>query len=302
MNPAIVVPADTLLPDEIAAQRPTVLGRIRLFIIQKPLAAAGAFVIVGLLFLGAFGPSIAPQRYDDFDARERLEGPSMGHLFGTDERGRDVFSRVLYAARVTVLIGFGATAVATVMATALGVSSGHFGGIYDTMLQRLLEIWMAFPGLIFIIFVVSIFTPSTLSVLLTIGFLFSAGTSRIIRSATLAVEAQPYIEAARAGGASDLRIVLFHVLPNIYPLVIVTASLQIGSVILAESSLSFLGFGSPPPFPSWGGMLQDAQRFMQSYPHLAIFPGAAIALVVYSMNMLGDGLRDVLDPRLRGSR
>jgi peptide/nickel transport system permease protein len=269
---------------------------------RQPLAGFGAVMVALLILLALIGPTIAPHRYDSFIVRDRLQGPSQRHWFGTDDKGRDVFSRVLYGARVTVVIGFGATALATAIAGTIGIISGYFGGAADTAIQRLIEIWQSFPALIFLIFVVAIFKPSTASVLITIGLLFSAGTSRVVRATTLSVRAQTYIEATRATGAGSVRIMLRHVLPNVAPVMLVIASVQIGAVILIEASLSFLGFGVPPPHPTWGAMLQNAQRFMQHYPHLAIFPGAAIALVVYAFNMLGDGIRDELDPRLRGRR
>lgn len=267
---------------------------------KKPLAAFGGLVAVSLIVIAIIGPSVAPQRYDEFAPRERLQGPSSDHWFGTDDQGRDVFSRVLYGARIAVFVGFGATAIGTVLAGSIGIISGYFGGLADTIIQRAIEVWQTFPGLIFVIFVISIFGASDIGVVVILGLLSAAGTSRVIRSSALTVRQQVYIEAAAAGGASHLRILLSHVVPNVIPIIIITSSVQIGGVILAESSLAFLGFGTPPPFPSWGRMLQDSQRFMQNYPHLALFPGGAIALVVFSFNMLGDGIRDVVDPRLRG--
>ena len=184
----------------------------------------------------------------------------------------------------------------------VGLISAHYRGFIDTILQRLfVEIWQSFPGLIFVLFLVSIVGSSVLMLIITIGFLFAVGNSRVIRGATLTIEQNLFIEAARGMGASDLRIMLQHVLPSLVPIIIVTASINIGFAILFESSLSFLGFGVQPPVPSWGRMLQDAQREMLYHPYLAIAPGLAIALTVYSLNMLGDALRDILDPRLRGS-
>ena len=246
-----------------------------------------------------FASAIAPYAYDEPHVILRFKDPSSAHWFGTDAQGRDVFSRVVYGSQITVILAFGAVALSTVIATVIGIVSGYFAGAVDTVIQRLVEVWQAFPGLIFIIFVVSIFGSSRFGLIVVLGLLFGVGSSRVVRSSTLAIRQLTYVEAASATGASDLRILLRHILPNVLPVVIVTASVQIGSVILAESSLSFLGFGVPPPFPSWGKMLQESQQHMQRAPHLAIFPGAAIALVVYSVNMLGDGIRDVLDPRLR---
>src|SRR5262249_6229602 len=176
------------------------------------------------------------------------------------------------------------------------------GGAVDILLQRFVEVWMSFPGIMFVIFLVSILGPSKWTVIIAIGLLFSAGTSRVIRSQVISVKSRQFIESARATGAGHLRIILYHVIPNIIPIILVSASIQIGATILIESSLAFLGYGVPPPFPSWGQMLQAGQSDMQYHPYLVLFPGLFIALTVYSFNMLGDALRDVLDPRLRGTR
>ena len=275
---------------------------LRNFVRNKPLGAAGGLIVVLLIFTGIFADALAPYRYDEFDVRNRLKGMSAEHPFGTDEQGRDVFSRVIYGARTSVLIGFGAVAVGVAIASLIGIVSGYFGGAVDVLIQRIIDIWMSFPNLVFLIFVIAIFQRSTAVLVITLGLLVAAGSSRIVRSVVISIREAQYIEAARALGASHLRILLRHITPNVVPIIIVTASVHIGGVILTESSLSFLGFGPPPPFPSWGRMLQESQTQMTSHPNLAVFPGLAITLVVYAFNMLGDALRDVLDPRLRGSR
>jgi peptide/nickel transport system permease protein len=275
---------------------------VRRFARNKPLGALGGAIVILLILIGVFADWIAPSSYDDFNVRNRLLSPSLEHPFGTDEQGRDVFSRVIYGARTSVLIGFGAVFVGLFIATLIGLVSGFYGGIIDMLVQRIVDIWLSFPNLIFIIFVVAIFGRTTLTLIITLGLLIAAGSSRIIRSVSIGVSQMQYVEAARAIGAKDPRIMLRHILPNVTPIIIISASVQIGAVILTESSLSFLGFGPPPPFPSWGRMLQEAQTTMTSHPNLAVFPGIAITLVVYSFNMFGDALRDVLDPRLRGSR
>lgn len=265
------------------------------------LGAFGGVVILVLIVVGVAPQLFAPRHYSqDFDVTRRLEAPSSEFFFGTDQLGRDVFSRVVYGARTSVIIGFGAVGVSVLVSTLLGVCSGYLRGYVDIVLQRFVDIWMSFPGLIFIVFVVSIFGNSTATIIFTLGLIYGIGSSRVVRSATLSVAARTYVEAAQAIGAGGPRIMVRHIVPNVLPVVLVTASVQLGAVILAESSLSFLGFGTPPPFPSWGRMLQEAQGVMQQHPHLALFPGAAIALTVFSFNMLGDALRDTWDPRLRG--
>ncbi len=274
---------------------------VKRFIRKKPLGAFGGLVIVLLILMAIFASLLAPYSYDDFDVADRLVGMSSSHVFGTDEQGRDIFSRVIYGSRVTVYIGFGSILVSTVVATLIGMVSGYFIGWFDLLVQRLIDIWLSFPGLIFVIFVVSIFSNHTSVLILTLGLLYAAGGSRIVRSATISIKDSQYVESARSIGASHFRVIFRHILPNVIPIIIITASIQIGSVILLTASLSFLGFGPPPPFPSWGRMLQEARPQMVYHPNLAIFPGLAIALVVYAFNMFGDAMRDVLDPHMRGA-
>jgi peptide/nickel transport system permease protein len=277
------------------------MGLLR-FVRHQPLGAFAGVVVLALIFVAIFNDVIAPYRYDEINVFNRLQSPSSSHFFGTDNQGRDIFSRILYGAQTSVIIGFGAVAVSTVVASSIGIISGYYGGLFDLLFQRLVDTWQAFPGLIFLIFVVSIFGSDRLTLILALGLLFSAGSSRVIRSAAITIKQNPYVEAAKVLGANDRRIMLLHILPNVIPIILISISVQIGFVILIESTLSFLGFGIPPPFPSWGAMLQDGRPFMEQHPYLAIFPGAAIALTVYSLNMLGDAVRDVLDPRLRGAR
>jgi peptide/nickel transport system permease protein len=280
----------------------TLAMTIRRFARRKPLGAISFVVIVVMVLVAFFGEWIAPRSFDDIDIPNRLQAPSLGNPAGTDAQGRDQFSRLIYGANTSVLIGFGTVLVSGFIATTLGIISGYKAGWFDTVVQRIVDIWQAFPGLIFVIFVVAIFGASRVTLIFTMGLLFSAGASRLVRGATMAVSSEAYIEAARALGATDLRIWVQHVLPNVVPVIIISMTVQVGGAILLESSLSFLGFGTPPPFPSWGRMLNDAQSHMTSAPYLAVFPGIAIALAVYAFNMFGDALRDVLDPRLRGSR
>ena len=277
------------------------------FVRRKPLGAFGAFVLFSLVVL-ALSPSLfAPSHYADIDLFNRFEGPSASHLFGTDDQGRDVFSRVIFGARTSIAIGLGTVALAAFFATTIGIVSGYYGGLLDLLFQRLVDILQAFPGLIFIVFALSIIglrggsAEAQITLILILGVLFTAGSSRVVRSQAISTKQNAYVEAAQALGASDFRILTRHMFPNVVTIVIINISVQLGFVILLESSLSFLGFGIPPPFPSWWRMLNDASPFMQEHPSLALFPGLAIALTVYSLNMFGDALRDVLDPRLRGT-
>ena len=269
---------------------------------RKPLGAFGGLIIIILILTGLFGGMVAPYAYDDIDIYNRLQTPSLtsGHLMGTDDQGRDVFSRILFGARTSIFIGFGAVTLSIVLATAVGITSAYWGGLYDLLFQRLIDVKLAFPGMIFLLFFASIFGSAAPTLVLALGILFFGGSSRLIRGAALSIKQELYVEAARGLGAGTSRIMLQYILPNVFAIVLISASLQIGSVILVEASLSFLGYGVPPPFPSWGRMLQDAQLTMYHAPYLAIFPGLAIAVVVYSFNMFGDAVRDIMDPRLRG--
>lgn len=266
----------------------------------KPLGVLGGVVVVALLALGLLADQLAPYSYDDFDPARRLLPPSAAFPFGTDEQGRDVLSRVIYGARVSMIVAVGSAAVATLIGSAIGTVSGYFGGAFDLVTQRVVDVWLAFPGLIFVIFLVGILSNSFPVLILTIGLLYSAGSSRVVRGAVLTTREGLYVEAARALGARHGRILLRHIIPNVMAVIIVNASAQLGSIILLESSLSFLGFGPPPPFPSWGRMLSEARSQMVYHPNLMLFPGLAVTLAVFSFNMLGDAIRDILDPRLRG--
>jgi peptide/nickel transport system permease protein len=253
--------------------------------------------------MAVFAEQIAPYNYDETIRGARMKAPSTEHWLGTDNLSRDMWSRVVYGARVSVTVGFATIALVTLLATALGVSSAYFGGVYDLVLQRLVDAWLSFPYLIIILSVMAVLGPGLLNVILSLAVLGTATNSRVIRGATLALMGSQYIEAARAIGCGHARIIVRHVLPNIVATIIILATIGLGAVILAESALSFLGFGVPPPYPSWGSMLSGSGRtYMFRAPWMAVWPGVAISLGVFGFNMLGDALRDVLDPRLRGGR
>jgi peptide/nickel transport system permease protein len=270
---------------------------------EKPLGAFGGLIVVGLMLCAALAPWIAPYGYDETNVRQRLKPPSAQFYLGTDNLGRDIFSRIVYGARISVTVGFGAVALGVLLATAVGVVSGYFGGAFDVVVQRLVDAWMAFPFLVILLSIMAVLGPGLLNVILSLGILSAANSSRVIRSAVLAAKENQYVEAARAAGASHLRIILRYILPNVMAPIIVIATIGLGFAILAESALSFLGLGVPPPYPSWGEMLSGSGRsYMYKAPWMAIWPGVAISLAVFGFNMLGDALRDLLDPRLRGGQ
>jgi peptide/nickel transport system permease protein len=270
---------------------------------EKPLGAFGGMLVLVLMLCAIFAHWIAPYPYDETNVRQRLKPPGAQFYLGTDNLGRDVFSRVIYGARISVTVGFGAVTLSILLATIMGVTSGYFGGKVDVFVQRIVDAAMAFPVLVLLLSIMAVLGPGLLNVILVLGIVPSANRSRVIRSATLAAKENQYVEAARAVGASHLRIILCYILPNIMAPIIIVATNALGAVILVEATLSFLGFGVPPPYPSWGEMLSGSGRsYMYKAPWMAIWPGVAISLAVFGFNMLGDALRDLLDPRLRGSQ
>lgn len=298
---------DLARPDApVSSRRPVYgsrIGWIRSFIARKPLGAIGGVLVLLLIVVAIAAPVTAPYPYDVGNAAERLQGPSLAHPFGTDASGRDMLSRIIWGAQVSVTVGFGAVLISTVLAVTIGMISGYYGGWVDLIVQRLVDIWISFPALVLLISMVAVAGPGLWSITAILGILLAPGTSRVIRSAVLAIRHQPYIESASCIGAGDMWVLLRYILPNVFAPIIVLATVQLGTAILAESTLSFLGYGVPPPYPAWGSMLSGTGRaFMLQSPWLSIWPGLAISLAVFGFNMLGDALRDELDPRLRGSR
>ena len=283
-------------------QVPNAAVRLTRIALSKPLGAIGAIIVVGLIVLAVFADQIAPYAYDEAIAGARMKAPSARFWMGTDNLARDIWSRVVYGARISVTVGFATVTLVIVLATAIGVTSAYIGGAFDIVVQRVVDAWMSFPALVIVLSMLAALGPGLLNLILALAVLGAAGTSRVIRGAALSTLQNPYVEAARALGSGHLRIVVRHVLPNVMATIIILATVALGTVILAESALSFLGFGVPPPYPSWGGMLSGSGRsFMYHAPWMALCPGAAISLAVFGFNMLGDALRDVLDPRLRGA-
>ena len=284
------------------ARRPGWLGVLWTFCRRKPLGALGGVLDLVMILMAIFANLIAPYSYDETIRGARMKAPGAQFWMGTDNLGRDIFSRVVYGARVSVSVGFGAVLLANFLAATIGITSGYFGGKYDICVQRVVDAWQSFPFLIVILSIMAVLGPGLLNVILALGTLGAAAASRVIRGATISVAQNQYIEAARAVGAGHFRIMVRYIFPNVAATIIILATIGLGGAILAESALSFLGFGVPPPYPAWGAMLSGSGRsYMYTAPWMAIWPGAAISLAVFGFNMLGDALRDVLDPRLRGS-
>lgn len=269
---------------------------------EKPLGTVGLMIVIVLFFAGIFSEWLAPYGYNEIILADRLDGPSAKHLLGCDNLGRDLLSRIIYGARISMIVALAGSALSTGVSLLVGAISGFIGGKYDMIVQRFVDAWMCFPGLVLYLIVMSILGAGLLQVVLVLGISMGlGGASRVGRSAVIMIKENVYFEAARAIGVPTWTILIRHVLPNILPIVIVGFSTGLGGYILAEASLSFLGFGIPPPMPSWGGMLSGTGRqYMLQAPWMALWPGLALAVVVYGVNMLGDAVRDLFDPRLRG--
>lgn len=263
------------------------------------MALAGAVVIGVLVLAAALAGVLAPYRFEDIDLAARLRPPSGTHLLGTDTIGHDVFTRLLYAGRVSLLAGFAAAAVAASVGVIIGATAGFYGGGVDNVLMRMTDVSLALPDLPILIVLSRYLGGSVSGVVLVISLFAWRGVARLVRGEVLKLRGQDFTEAARALGATDTRILFRHLVPNALAPVIVAATLIVGQAILAEAALSFLGIGIQPPVPSWGNMLQNAQDFLLTAPRLAVYPGLMIFLTVLCFNFLGDGLRDALDPRLQ---
>jgi peptide/nickel transport system permease protein len=273
---------------------------VRLFR-EKPLGMVGLVLVVGLFFTGIFANFLAPEGYNDVHTALKLAPPSAQYPLGNDHLGRCILSRIIWGARLSMIVGITATTLHTLVSTAIGMLSAYIGGWFDLIVQRLVDAWICFPGLVILITLMGILGPGMLQIILVLGVSTGLSAIRFKRSLVFAIKENQYIHASQAIGAATGRVLLRHILPNIMPMVIVLFTIGMGGVILAEASLSFLGLGLPPPYPSWGGMISGAGRqYMLDAPWMAFWPGLALSLAVFGINMLGDALRDLLDPRLRG--
>jgi len=264
---------------------------------HDPLAVAGTLVLLVLVVVGVFGQWLAPSGVNEVDVEHMLEGPSRSHLFGTDELGRDVLSRVLVAARVSLEVGVVSVGLALLVGVTIGLVAGYYRGWADNALMRCMDVLFAFPVLLLAVAIVAVLGPGLGTAMVAIGVVYAPIFARVTRASVLSVREQVYVRAALSIGASDLRIMRRHVLPNIAAPLIVQTSLSLAFAILSEAALSFLGLGVQPPAPSWGRMLFDGRGFVTDAWWLGVFPGVAILLTVLAFNLVGDALRDVLDPR-----
>lgn len=297
-NEAIAIPLSG--ESTMFRRRPAWERTIRI-LARKRLMTAGIIWLLIISLGSLFAGIIAPYSYLDTDTAATLSDPSREHWFGADLVGADTFSRLLYAGRVAFIVGIGSTLVAVISGLMISLSSVQIGGWYDVLLQRVVDAWLALPWLVIILTAVAMFGPGLWTIVFILGFSRSFGLSRVLRASALREHGMTYVEAAESIGASRARVAVRHVLPNIGPVLIVLATLSFAQAILAEAALSFLGWGVPPPHPSWGSMLSgQVIQYMYQQPWLGVFPGIALTATVWAANVVGDGLRDILDPRLRG--
>ena len=268
---------------------------------EKPLGTVGAVITLILLLTGIFADFLAPYGMNELHGADKLAAPSAQFWFGTDNLGRDLLTRIIFGARISVIIGLAAATLATLLSAVIGIVSGYIGGKLDLIVQRFVDAWMCLPGLVVIMVLMSLVGVGAWPLVIIIGITWGINGSRIVRGAVMSIKENVYVEAARAIGCPTTRILTRHILPNVTAPLIIIFSINIPSVILAEASLSFLGFGIPAPAASWGGMLSGSGRsYMFLNPWMAVWPGLALSIVVYGTSMFGDAVRDILDPRLRG--
>ena len=268
---------------------------------EKPLSIIAGVIILLLILVAIFADVLAPFPHDEVNIVDRIQAPSHRYLLGTDQLGRDLLSRLLFGARISLTVGLTATTINVVVAVLIGGISGFFGGRLDLAMQRFVDAWMAFPGLLLLFTIMSLVGRGLPQIIVVLGVTGGIGGSRVVRGAVVGVKENVYFQAAEAIGSTWWRTLIRHVLPNIAAPVIIIFTINVGGVIISEAALSFLGFGLPISVPSWGGMLsREGREFMEVAPRLALWPGLCLTVVVYCLNMFGDAVRDLLDPRLRG--
>lgn len=262
-------------------------------------AAFGLMLVALIVFTALFGPMLAP--YDPLIPAplDRLQGMSRDHFFGTDSLGRDIFSRVIFGSRISLMIGGISVAISLVPGTLLGLAAGYFGGWLDSLIMRFMDILLAFPAILLAIFITAILGPNLTNTMIAVGIVYIPHYARIVRSSVLSLKQQLFVQAIGHLGGSNFRILGKHILPNSLPPIIVYATLGMGTAVLQAAALGFLGLGAQPPQPEWGAMLSEGRKYIQLAPHVAAFPGLAILLLVLGFNLFGDGLRDTLDPSLK---
>ena len=266
---------------------------------KNRMALIGLGILAGIVILALFADFIAPFPFDEQDLFATLEGPSKAHWFGTDEFGRDIFSRIVYGSRISLQVGFVAVGFSVAIGGFLGAVAGYYGGKTDNILMRFMDILLSIPQLLLAISVAASLGPGLFNLMLAVGIAAIPQYARLVRASVLSIREQEYVEAAISVGSSDLRIIFKHILPNCMAPIIVQATLGVAFAILTAAGLSFIGLGLEPPTPEWGAMLSGGREFIRDYPYMTLFPGLAIMITILGLNFLGDGLRDALDPKLK---
>ena len=277
----------------------TQLGMVMRALFKNKMAVVGMVILLVLFFVGVFAPLIAPYDYAVQDLQNTFQHPNAQHWFGTDKFGRDIFSRVIYGARVSLLVGFIAVGIAVVIGGALGAISGYYEGKIDNVIMRIMDIIMAIPNVLLAIAIVATLGTGLVNMMIALGISAIPRFARVVRATTLTIRREEYIEAAVASGVSDFQIIVMHILPNCLPPLIVQVSLGVADAILMAAGLSFIGLGIQPPDPEWGSMLSEGRQYIRGWAYMTYFPGLAIVLTALSLNLLGDGLRDALDPKMK---
>ncbi|MGI6782930.1 MAG: ABC transporter permease [Aminivibrio sp.] len=266
---------------------------------RAPLAMAGLVTVLILVVAAVFAGYIAPYGYADQDLMAAFEEPSRTHIFGTDEFGRDIFSRIVYGARVSLQVGFIAVGIAVFVGGFLGAIAGYYGGFADNAIMRGMDILLSIPSILLAIAIAASLGPGLFNLMIAVGISSTPNYARIVRGSVLSIRSQEFVEAAKAVGSSDLRIIMKHIIPNCLAPIIVQSTLGVAIAILTAAGLSFIGLGIQPPIPEWGAMLSGGREYIRDYAYMTIFPGLAIMITILALNFLGDGLRDALDPKLK---
>ncbi|MEK5186469.1 nickel transporter permease [Solibacillus sp. FSL R5-0691] len=268
-------------------------------LLKNKAAIVGGLIILFIIFVGIFGPFLVKTDPNAQNILNKLQPPSKEHWFGTDNFGRDIFSRIVNGTKLTLTVGFLSVFIGGVIGVVIGIVAGYYGGAVDTITMRLMDILLAFPGILLALAIVSVLGGSLINVIIAVGIFSIPAFARIVRGSTLQVKKLEYIDAVKALGASDIRIIFKHILPNIMSPIIVQATMRIATAILTASGLAFLGLGAQPPAAEWGAMLSDGRAFMHNAGHMVLIPGMMIVIVVLAFNIFGDGLRDALDPKMK---
>ena len=266
---------------------------------RNRMAMLGLFILIILALVAIFAGVIAPYEYDAQDLLNARQGPSAAHIFGTDEFGRDIFSRVIYGSRLSLVVGFISVGIALLLGSVLGAVAGFYGGVLDDVIMRFMDILLAIPQVLLAIAIIATLGNGLFNLMIAVGISSIPSYARIVRASVMTIRGEEYIEAAHASGTSDAKIIVKHILPNCLAPVIVQVTLGIANAILSCAALSFIGLGITPPSPEWGAMLSGARNYVLTYPYMSVFPGLAIIITVLALNLLGDGLRDALDPKLK---